>query len=360
MPQDRALASKKLLRVQRAWDRGPRPHDHAWRPGLHLARRLARGRRARVRRHRPGKPASPPPNSGQAHRPARSQEFRRPRPVRGSWFQHARGSYELVVADINRLRRLNEALGHERADLVSSPRWARGWPPPSRRLACLLMARIGEDEFALSCALDLGGRLRQSFRAHALGDGRQPLRVAGFDIRTRPWLDAASVRCAGGPEGDRKRPKCCAARGGRRRSGQVGRPRRRSFPTYGRALESDGLSRLALESDLRGAFARGEIEPFFQPVVKLETGAISGFEALARWRHPRRGIVPPDDFLPMCGEMGLMVDLGSADDARPRPCNWPNGASRRHTVRAGDLTCSGQPSRPATSTVWTWSRKSPP
>jgi c-di-GMP-specific phosphodiesterase len=66
-----------------------------------------------------------------------------------------------------------------------------------------------------------------------------------------------------------------------------------------------------MESDLRGAIGRGEIVPFFQPIVRLRTGAIAGFEALARWRHPRRGVIPPDEFLPLCGEMGLLVELGA-------------------------------------------------
>jgi c-di-GMP-specific phosphodiesterase len=66
-----------------------------------------------------------------------------------------------------------------------------------------------------------------------------------------------------------------------------------------------------MESDLRGAIGRGEIVPFFQPVVRLDTGAIAGFEALARWRHPRRGVMTPEEFLPLCEEMGLLVELGT-------------------------------------------------
>ena len=79
---------------------------------------------------------------------------------------------------------------------------------------------------------------------------------------------------------------------------------------YGRALESDSLSRLALEADLRNAFVRGEIVPFFQPIVNLNTGAVAGFEALARWRHPRRGLVPPDEFLGLTADLGMMNELG--------------------------------------------------
>ena len=51
--------------------------------------------------------------------------------------------------------------------------------------------------------------------------------------------------------------------------------------------------------------------PFYQPIVRLATGALSGFEALVRWQHPRRGLILPDQFLPLCEEMGLMSDVGA-------------------------------------------------
>jgi c-di-GMP-specific phosphodiesterase len=102
-------------------------------------------------------------------------------------------------------------------------------------------------------------------------------------------------------------------------------------------MESDGLSKLALEADLRGAIQRGEIVPFFQPVVRLSTGGISGFEALARWRHPRRGLVFPDEFLPLCNEMGLLADLG----AHMLLASAKQLAAWKLTHRAAtDLTCS--------------------
>ena len=56
---------------------------------------------------------------------------------------------------------------------------------------------------------------------------------------------------------------------------------------------------------------RGEILPYYQPVVRLSTGEISGFEALVRWRHPRRGLVMPDEFLALSDEMGLLLDIGA-------------------------------------------------
>ncbi|MDR3513187.1 MAG: bifunctional diguanylate cyclase/phosphodiesterase [Caulobacteraceae bacterium] len=206
--------------------------------------------------------------------------------------------FTLVVADLDRLRRLNEALGHERADLVLSAlgsRLAAAFPPGA------LLARVGEDEFAVLAPEEIehpAEVMRQALE--------QPLRVAGFDIL--PTLSMGAVPAEGGldaPEAAELLRRAELAVESAKTGGRGG------AAAYGRALESDGLSRLAMESDLRGAIGRGEIVPFFQPVVRLQSGAIAGFEALARWRHPRRGVIPPDEFLPLCGEMGLLIELGA-------------------------------------------------
>ena len=207
------------------------------------------------------------------------------------------GDYELVVADLDRLRRLNEALGHERADLVLAAlgsRLASAFPHGA------IPARIGEDEFAV-LAPDGVSHAAERVRA-AL---EQPMRVAGFDIY--PTLSIGAVRVEGGadaPETAELLRRAELAVESAKTGGRGG------AASYGRALETDGLSRLAMEADLRNAFQRGEIEPFYQPIVRFDTGAVAGFEALARWRHPRRGIVPPDEFLTLAMEMGLMNELG--------------------------------------------------
>jgi c-di-GMP-specific phosphodiesterase len=210
----------------------------------------------------------------------------------------AAGGYTLVVADLDRLRRLNEALGHERADLVLAAlgsRLAAAFPPQA------LLARVGEDEFAILAPADVAEPAELMRRAM-----EQPLRVAGFDIF--PTLSIGAVAAEGGadaPDAAELLRRAELAVESAKSAGRGG------AAAYGRSLETDGLSRLAMESDLRGAIGRGEIVPFFQPVVRLDTGAIAGFEALARWRHPRRGVMTPEEFLPLCEEMGLLVELGS-------------------------------------------------
>ena len=211
---------------------------------------------------------------------------------------HQEGVHELVVADLDRLRRLNEALGHERADLVLAAlgsRLAAAFP------ADAILGRIGEDEFAVLCepkGYEPAEMLRSALE--------QPLRVAGFDIH--PTLSIGAVNAEGGLDA----PDACELiRRAELAVEAAAAAGRGGAAAYGRSMETDGLSRLALEADLRGAIARGEIMPYFQPVVRLSTGALSGFEALARWIHPRRGMLPPDEFLPLIEEMGLMSELGA-------------------------------------------------
>src|SRR5580704_12285804 len=184
------------------------------------------------------------------------------------------GAYELVVADLNRLRRLNEALGHERADLVLA---ALGSRLAAAFSEDALVARIGEDEFAV-LARRGNAPGAETLRA-AL---EQPLRVAGFDIH--PTLSIGAVVVEGGDDAPETAELLRRAELAIEASKAAGRGA--PAAAYGRALESDGLSRLALEADLRGSIERGEIMAFFQPIVRPSTGELSGFEALARWRHP--------------------------------------------------------------------------
>lgn len=209
----------------------------------------------------------------------------------------ASGDYELVVADVDRLRRLNEALGHERTDLVLSAlgsRLAAAFPREASP------ARIGEDEFAVLTPRGSG------HAAHKVREAlEQPLRVAGFDIY--PTVSIGALQVEGGPDAPDAAELLRRVELAVESAKSAGRG---GSAAYGRALESDSLSRLALEADLRNAFVRGEIVPFFQPIVNLNTGAVAGFEALARWRHPRRGLVPPDEFLGLADELGMMNELG--------------------------------------------------
>jgi EAL domain-containing protein (putative c-di-GMP-specific phosphodiesterase class I) len=79
---------------------------------------------------------------------------------------------------------------------------------------------------------------------------------------------------------------------------------------FDKIMHARAIARLKLESDLRQALERGEFEVFYQPIMNLEAGGISGFEALLRWRHPERGLVSPADFIPVAEDTDLIITIG--------------------------------------------------
>ncbi len=82
----------------------------------------------------------------------------------------------------------------------------------------------------------------------------------------------------------------------------VARPR--ATPRFRSAVDA-----LSLEADLKRALKAGELVPYFQPIIRFGTRRLAGFEALARWRHPQRGLLPPDDFIPLAEASGLIVEI---------------------------------------------------
>ncbi len=93
---------------------------------------------------------------------------------------------------------------------------------------------------------------------------------------------------------------------------------------FNSAMYERALSAMRLETELIQAVKNGEITAYYQPIVSLKTGRIAGFEALARWLHPDRGLILPDTFIPLAEETGLIIPIGGLilREAAEHVCAW--------------------------------------
>jgi diguanylate cyclase len=200
----------------------------------------------------------------------------------------------LVIIDIDRFKELNDALGHHAGDAVL----AQIGP----RLRTILrthdvLARLGGDEFAVllpgaRSAEEIGLRI-----ARALGD-RFP--VDGIDVQI-----AASVGIAVFEDGEdadtlMRRADVAMYQAKTSRSGHA---------FYAPEQDRNTRARLELIGQLHDAIDLGQLVVHYQPIIDLDTGAITDAEALVRWQHPERGLLPPGDFIPLAEQTGVMRKL---------------------------------------------------
>ncbi|QIN79351.1 EAL domain-containing protein [Rubrobacter marinus] len=215
----------------------------------------------------------------------------------------AKGSVAVLMVDLDNFKVINDSLGHDAGDelLVEVADRLRGCVRPADTVA-----RLGGDEFTLLLE-DLSGVGEAALVAkRILAAFVPPFAVGGQEI-----FVTTSVGIAPGGSGPSGEPEdllrsADLAMYGAKRSGKA------KYEIFDPSMGAEAHARLGLENDLRRAVGNGgaEFRVFYQPKVLLETGEIFGFEALLRWRHPERGVVGPDEFIPLAEETGLIVDLG--------------------------------------------------
>ena len=217
----------------------------------------------------------------------------------------------VLYLDLDHFKRVNDTLGHSAGDrllLIVAERLRRCIRSSDGVARVVetdegLISRLGGDEFTvlfpgITDAYDLAEVARRLQRV--LGepvelDGRQVLIRASIGIAVWP-LDGA--------DSEQLLRNADAAMYGAKERG------RNDFQFYSQSLNEAALRRLELEGRLRFAAERGELELHFQPRVAGASGAITGFEALLRWRDPERGMVMPGDFIAVAEETGLIVPIG--------------------------------------------------
>ena len=211
----------------------------------------------------------------------------------------ARGRSELalLMLDLDRFRLLNEALGHQAGDALLRA--------VAERLQGVMReewARSGGDEFVL-LAPGLGSTEEAAALARRVLDVlARPFRIDGHPVTAGASIGIALYPRDGHDFGELAKNAEAALQHAKERG-------RGTFSFYTPALSARAGERLRVENELRTALMRGELQLHWQPVVRGR-GNIVGAEALVRWRHPRRGLLQPEDFVPLAEECGLIGALG--------------------------------------------------
>ena len=205
----------------------------------------------------------------------------------------------LMFVDLDGFKKVNDTLGHDAGDATIRN--------AAQRIAgCLrdgdTLARLGGDEFAIvaedvdGAAAALGERVREALaQPFVIGDSHMTLSGSVGIVEATTGRESV---------GDLLRDADLAMYEAKRAGGN-------QIRLFRDAFREQALHRTRLEEELRAALEHEELEVHYQPVFDLGSHQLRGVEALVRWRHPERGLLLPDEFVPIAEETGLVVPLGS-------------------------------------------------
>ena len=223
--------------------------------------------------------------------------------------------FAIHCLDLDRFKEVNDTLGHPQGDrllIETAGRLQQELSPGDT------LARLGGDEFAI---------IQSNLRAHD-DAGRLARRLVErisepFTLAGQRVTIGASVGVAIAPRDGAHYEELMSAAD--LALYQAKAQATRGWRYFEPQMQARAQMRRELERDLREALEKGEFQLFYQPILDVKTLQVSRFEALIRWLHPERGIVPPDKFIPITEETGMIVPLGAwvLQQACKQAMSWP-------------------------------------
>ena len=223
--------------------------------------------------------------------------------------------FGVLLLDLDRFKDINDALGHDRGDSLLQEVTAR---LRGVLRATDTVARLGGDEFAV---LTIDAKHPEDVVATArkiLASLEGPFAIGDHMVETGASIGIAMYPVHGDDPGTLLRRADVAMYVAKRSGG--------GYAMYQPEQEAQTLRRSGLAGELRRSIPQGELVLHYQPQVTLSSGAINAVEALVRWNHPREGMMPPDRFIPMAEDTGIIHPLTAwvLDSALEQLCKWLN------------------------------------
>jgi len=212
----------------------------------------------------------------------------------------SKGYLAVLYLDLDHFKDVNDTLGHRVGDLLLKE--------VAQRIRSSVrdmdtVSRFGGDEFAVFAA-DLSAPEDAAVLAEKLLDAlRQPFSIEGNEIRSGTSIGIATYGADSGDEDALLGHADVALYRAKAEGGST-------FQFFTDEMDREVKNRVSLANELRSAISRGELELFYQPEVDLNSGDITGLEALVRWHHPTKGLLAPSEFIPAAERGGFIIDLG--------------------------------------------------